>query len=228
MIRQRKKLTPEDPPSQSSSSNSSGMPAGSGGSGSGGLTTGPPSAWSARAQWMFFALASGACAAFNGVFAKLTTTKLTSSLSSTIAEALGLSWSGNLVEVAVRGLFFALNIAFNGVMWALYTQALARGTSTTQVSVMNTSANFVVTALAGLAVFSESLPPVWWAGAALLVAGNVIIGRKDETKDEGGTAPTEAGYEPVPQQQEESVVEEEEEEEEDVADLGDLEGGRTR
>lgn len=28
-------------------------------------------AWSARTQWMFFAVASGACAAFNGVFAKL-------------------------------------------------------------------------------------------------------------------------------------------------------------
>ena len=28
-------------------------------------------AWSLRTQWMFFAVASGACAAFNGVFAKL-------------------------------------------------------------------------------------------------------------------------------------------------------------
>lgn len=27
--------------------------------------------WSTRAQWIFFAMASGACAAFNGVFAKL-------------------------------------------------------------------------------------------------------------------------------------------------------------
>jgi hypothetical protein len=27
--------------------------------------------WSLRSQWMFFAVASGACAAFNGVFAKL-------------------------------------------------------------------------------------------------------------------------------------------------------------
>lgn len=67
MVRQRKKLTPEPPPSQSSSSGDS-MPGISGSSGSSG---GPPSAWSARAQWMFFALASGACAAFNGVFAKL-------------------------------------------------------------------------------------------------------------------------------------------------------------
>jgi hypothetical protein len=29
------------------------------------------STWSGRSQWIFFAVASGACAAFNGVFAKL-------------------------------------------------------------------------------------------------------------------------------------------------------------
>lgn len=65
-------------------------------------------------------------------------------------------------------------------MWTLFTKALARGNSTTQVSIMNTSTNFVITAILGLAIFSESLPPLWWVGAAMLVAGNVIIGRKDE------------------------------------------------
>ncbi|CAK7211833.1 hypothetical protein SCUCBS95973_001258 [Sporothrix curviconia] len=105
-----------------------------------------------RNQWIGLALASGACAAFNGVFAKLYDT------------------------------FFVLNLVFNGVMWTLFTRALKAGHSATQVSIMNTSANFVLTALLGLAIFSESLPPLWWAGAALLVAGNVIIGRKDEGK----------------------------------------------
>lgn len=65
-------------------------------------------------------------------------------------------------------------------MWALFTKALARGHSTTQVSIMNTSSNFVITAILGFAIFSEALPPLWWLGAAMLVAGNVIIGRKDE------------------------------------------------
>lgn len=51
---------------------------------------------------------------------------------------------------------------------------------------MNTSSNFVITAVLGLAIFSESLPPLWWLGAALLVAGNVIIGRKDETSVPAG------------------------------------------
>jgi len=76
-------------------------------------------------------------------------------------------------------MFFGLNLAFNGVMWSLYTSALAKGNSTTQVSIMNTSTNFMVTAILGFAVFSEALPPLWWAGAALLVAGNVILGRAE-------------------------------------------------
>ena len=47
----------------------------------------------------------------------------------------------------------------------------------------------MITALLGLIIFSESLPPLWFLGAALLVAGNVIIGRRDEGEDkavEGG------------------------------------------
>lgn len=51
---------------------------------------------------------------------------------------------------------------------------------------MNTSANFVITAVFGFIIFSESLPPLWWFGAALLVAGNVIIGRKDEGSPKDG------------------------------------------
>ncbi|KAI6757485.1 hypothetical protein HG531_003310 [Fusarium graminearum] len=147
-----------------------------------------PSNWSLRSQWMFFAVASGACAAFNGVFAKLTTTQLTTNLSNGIASLIGLSSHKDIIEYLVRGSFFVLNLTFNGVMWTLFTKALARGTSTTQVSILNTSTNFMVTAVLGALIFSEVLPPLWWAGAALLVAGNVIVGRKDETKDAGAAA----------------------------------------
>ena len=45
------------------------------------------------------------------------------------------------------------------------------------MTVINTSTNFIATAVLGLAVFSESLPPLWWLGASMLVAGNVIISR---------------------------------------------------
>lgn len=183
--------------------------------------------WSARTQWIFFAIASGACAAFNGVFAKLTTTELTTTLSKAVANALGLSSLETGVEVVVRALFFILNLVFNGVMWSLFTTALARGTSTTQVSIMNTSTNFIVTALLGFTIFSERLPPMWWGGAALLVAGSVITGRKDE--DAAAATAAEGEYASVPQgehraSQEGSYSDGQrgEEEEEDVIDLGDL------
>ncbi|KAK0746567.1 hypothetical protein B0T18DRAFT_411921 [Schizothecium vesticola] len=136
--------------------------------------------------WIGLALASGACAAFNGVFAKLTTTQLTTTLSQGIADFLGLSSIEAGIEVAVRCMFFGLNLLFNGIMWTLFTKALTRGHSTAQVSIVNTSSNFFITAILGFAIFSEALPPLWWLGAAMLVAGNVIIGRKDEgSKVEG-------------------------------------------
>lgn len=106
-------------------------------------------------------------------------------------------------------------------MWTLFTKALARGTSTTQVSIINTSTNFMLTALLGLFIFAEALPPLWWAGASLLVVGNVIVGRKDETKGV-------VGDEVVGDVQREQAIplmkdeDEDEDEDEDVADLGDL------
>ncbi|KAK7754138.1 hypothetical protein SLS62_003984 [Diatrype stigma] len=145
-----------------------------------------PLSWTARNQWIVYAIASGGCAAFNGVFAKLTTNGLTTHIARGISGVLGLTASQGVIEVVVRCIFFGLNIVFNGVMWTLFTQALSKGHSTTQVSIMNTSTNFMITALLGLAIFAESLPPLWWLGAAMLVAGNVIVGRKGEGTSPGG------------------------------------------
>ena len=38
----------------------------------------------------------------------------------------------------------------------------------------------MVTAVLGALIFSESLPGLWWLGAAFLVAGSVIIGSREE------------------------------------------------
>lgn len=129
-----------------------------------------------------------------------------------------------------RQTFFGLNLIFNGVMWTLFTQALAKGNSTTQVSIINTSSNFMITAMLGLIIFSEALPPLWWAGATLLVAGNVIIGRKnegDQSSDGEDAAPVPPGpdglgvYEDVPQSN--SILSPElKDEDEDVVELGQL------
>ena len=69
-------------------------------------------------------------------------------------------------------------------MWAIFTAALTRASSTTRVSLVNTSANFMLTAMAGWAIFGETLNGLWWIGAAGLVVGNVIIGRRDEESEE--------------------------------------------
>ena len=54
--------------------------------------------------------------------------------------------------------FFVMNLIFNGVMWGLFTKALTLATSTVRVSVINTSANFMVTAVLGAVIFGEELP----------------------------------------------------------------------
>lgn len=137
-----------------------------------------------------------------------TTTELTTSWSSSIAVAFGLSSSNKLVEFAIRGvrlsfrldsihpylsqtqLFFALNLVFNAIMWGLFTRALTLASSTVRVSIINTSANFMVTAVLGALIFSEKLPGVWWLGAAMLVAGSVIIGMREETEKKAVVAST--------------------------------------
>jgi hypothetical protein len=79
-------------------------------------------------------------------------------------------------------------------MWALFTRALTLNSSTTRVSILNTSTNFLFTAFLGLLIFRESLPPLWFAGAAMLVIGNVIIGRREEDdKDSTKDGTTEEG-----------------------------------
>lgn len=210
-------------------------------------------------QWIVLAVASGACAAFNGVFAKLTTTELTTSFAQGVARVLHLDAVEEAIEYIVRAVsfpnlnvglttqfpqsntksekrpspqaFFGLNLVFNGVMWTLFTKALARGHSTTQVSIMNTSSNFFITAMLGLVIFSESLPPLWWVGAGFLVVGNVIIGSNDESGKAAGDgsaaipAPGEDGlgaYEDVPQAEGARGAEAAKDDDEDVVELGDL------
>jgi hypothetical protein len=99
-------------------------------------------------------------------------------------------------------------------MWGLFTRALTLASSTVRVSVINTSANFMITAILGLAIFSESLPGLWWLGAALLVAGSVIIGTREEgVKNE---TPDVAGSDPLLDTEGEAFLDQDEREREDV------------
>lgn len=120
-----------------------------------------------------------------------TTTALTTSWSHAIAQALSLSPDNAIIEYVIRTAFFGLNFLFNIAMWSLFTAALTRASSTTRVSVINVSANFFSTALLGLVLFGERLPPLWWVGAGLLAAGNVVIGRREEGEKAGGVGAAE-------------------------------------
>ncbi|KAK3643371.1 hypothetical protein LTR22_015674 [Elasticomyces elasticus] len=140
---------------------------------------------SSSTHWLFYAIASGGCAALNGVFAKLTTTQLTTTRATSISLLFGFSEPSRIVELLVRGFFFLMNLAFNAVMWGLFTRALTLATSTVRVSVINTSANFMLTAVLGAAIFRESLP------------GSVIIGRREETTDANQASTTGSAAAPV-------------------------------
>lgn len=120
-----------------------------------------------------------------------TTTALTSDFAAALARLFGVAEDSIYINYTLRGTFFGLNIIFNIAMWALFTAALRKGSSATRVSIVNVSSNFMITAVLGAMIFSEKLPGLWFLGAACLVAGNVIIGRRDEGEEKVKTATTE-------------------------------------
>jgi uncharacterized membrane protein len=56
-----------------------------------------------KPQWLIYAIASGGCAALNGVFAKLTTTQLTTTWATSISHLFGMQEASVVVEGLVRG-----------------------------------------------------------------------------------------------------------------------------
>lgn len=178
-----------------------------------------------KSAWLALAIASGACAAFNGVFAKLYAHSYLHIIRTHMLIHLAQHYHGAHFVMGARDVphlqprsleqtcrirhprckstpnllprhasrytarahnhpqfFFALNLVFNTIMWGLFTRALTLASSTVRVSVINTSANFVITAVLGAAIFSEALPGLWWLGAAMLIAGSVIIGGREGRK----------------------------------------------
>ncbi|KAF9150897.1 hypothetical protein BG015_007282 [Linnemannia schmuckeri] len=79
------------------------------------------------------------------------------------------------VVVAVRSACFALIFICNAAMWTLFTKALNRSKSSATVTVINSAANFCITAVLGYVLFSEPLALQWWFGASLIVAGSVLV-----------------------------------------------------
>ncbi|KAJ5894215.1 hypothetical protein N7495_005906 [Penicillium taxi] len=131
-----------------------------------------------KTPWIMLAVASGAFAALNGLFAKLTTDNNTSAFAQSLAHLFGLD-SSPFLELLVRGICLGLNVICNIIMWALFTRALTAGPSTVKVSITNTSSNFLVTALLGMVVFREAVGGLWWLGAAMMGAGCILVGMRE-------------------------------------------------
>ncbi|KAJ5653786.1 Pyridoxamine 5'-phosphate oxidase [Penicillium lividum] len=141
-------------------------------------TMASPAPKASTSPWILLALASGAFAALNGLFAKLTTDDHTTSFAHSLANLFGLE-SSPFLELLVRGACLGLNVLCNIIMWALFTRALTAGPSTVKVSITNTSANFLATALFGMIVFRESVGGLWWLGAAMMGAGCILVGMRE-------------------------------------------------
>ncbi|KDB25494.1 hypothetical protein H109_02666 [Trichophyton interdigitale MR816] len=143
---------------------------------------------SQHSKWLMLALASGAFAAMNGLFAKLTTTELTTSISRAISHLFTSSKETTtldvIVEYLVRAAFFGLNLLSNFIMWTLFTRALTASPSTTKVTITNTTANFLVTGVLGMLVFRENVNAQWLIGATLMAAGCIIVGMREKQKEE--------------------------------------------
>ncbi|KAF7158314.1 hypothetical protein CNMCM5623_003083 [Aspergillus felis] len=132
-----------------------------------------------QSRWIILALASGAFAALNGLFAKLTTDEQTTAFARSILHLFGAGDQNTFIELVVRGVCLGLNVLCNIIMWALFTRALTASPSTTKVSITNTSANFLVTALLGMVVFREKVSGLWWLGAGMMGGGCILVGMRD-------------------------------------------------
>ncbi|KAG0223383.1 hypothetical protein BGW42_005915 [Actinomortierella wolfii] len=143
------------------------------------------------------AILAGTCAALASVFAKLTLDERTveflhHACNTFIAPTLPYCTSifvakegeTSPVVLAVRATCFALIFICNAAMWTLFTKALNRSKSSAVVTVINSSANFCITALLGYALFSEPLALQWWFGASLIVMGSVLVGSDEASRKE--------------------------------------------
>ncbi|KGO78151.1 Pyridoxamine 5'-phosphate oxidase [Penicillium italicum] len=142
-------------------------------------TSTPPSIpKSSTSPWIILAITSGAFAALNGVFAKLTTDDHTTAFAQSLAHLFGLE-SSPVIEMLTRGACLGLNVLCNIIMWALFTRALTAGPSTVKVSITNTASNFLATAVFGMIVFQEAVGGLWWLGAAMMGAGCILVGMRE-------------------------------------------------
>lgn len=93
---------------------------------------------------------------------------------------MGLNFSG--MESALRGLCFASVFVCNMVMWNLFVKSM-NFSSSVMATVVNSATNFFSSALLGHLLFAEPLPPSWWLGSGLIIAGLFFLAAAGASPD---------------------------------------------
>ncbi|XP_042011408.1 uncharacterized protein LOC121759900 [Salvia splendens] len=76
---------------------------------------------------------------------------------------------------------YALVVLFNVIMWGCYVNSM-KSLSALQATVTNFATNFLTSGMSGYILFNESLPLKWFAGAALIVIGVVVLSKSSIEK----------------------------------------------
>lgn len=104
-----------------------------------------------------YALLAGLCASLSSVFGKLMTQP-----------------KDELSAFIIRALFLLLNVMCTVLMIGLYTRSMHH-LSTTEATIINSSANLIFTALFGTILFQERLSLRWYMGSILITVGVAVI-----------------------------------------------------
>ncbi|KAJ3076646.1 hypothetical protein HDU98_001656 [Podochytrium sp. JEL0797] len=111
-------------------------------------------------------ITSGLLAASATLFAKLL---------ASFSHELRLPFLPSWLQINPKFVLLPLVIASNVAMWAVFTRALNSSPSSAAVSVLNSSANMIASAILGYFLFDEHLSVRWWIGAAFVLAGTALM-----------------------------------------------------
>ncbi|XP_065676570.1 uncharacterized protein LOC101241646 isoform X2 [Hydra vulgaris] len=87
------------------------------------------------------------------------------------------------IDVPFRVLMFGFVLLCNLVMWALFMFSLSMSSSTVEVTVINSSANFITSGLFGMVFFREAFSITWVVGLFFICSGLVLIHRSQNKEE---------------------------------------------
>ncbi|XP_065183295.1 transmembrane protein 42-like [Sycon ciliatum] len=139
------------------------------------------------------AFLSGFLAALASLSAKLASSPLIGGISEQVCTILdGSEVFCKFVSWSLSACCFGVVLLMNSAMWTVFVSALEASSSTVEVTVINTTANFISSAALGWLVFGETLSLLWWAGAACMLSGLALYQATQPAGPDGADAKTKA------------------------------------